>query len=83
MNCPCETCLVRSTCRNKLVQKGSTGRPYLIIEYAEKCPYVLEYFGFHHDKRINHSHEKINKMCEIFRVSEGEHNYFVWMACNL
>lgn len=84
MECPCETCLVRIPCRTKLVKKGIYAHDYLIIEYAERCPLIVNYFGLDEfTKRPKHSHEKINKMCRIFRTTIGEVNYFVWQASTI
>jgi hypothetical protein len=85
MDCPCETCLVRVTCRNNVVRKGKSGNYYLIVEFVEKCPYVVEYFGRHpRNNTILHTHSKINKLCEIFNVvGEGKHFYFVWLASTI
>jgi hypothetical protein len=75
MTCPCEKCLVRVTCGNTLIRILNTRR-YLVVEYAEKCPYIIEYFGFGRDGRIDHSYEKIFKLCEIFKATDGR--YFIW-----
>ena len=79
MDCPCEICLLRPICGNRLVQKSSmTKHPYLIVEYAEECPYILDYFGTNSRGIIDHDHAKIYKLCRLF----GAHNenYFVWRA---
>jgi hypothetical protein len=79
--CPCDECLVRPTCGNRLVRRGPQNRSiikYLIVEYAEKCPYIQEYFGHHPDGRIIHCHKKINHMCKLFGATNGK--YFVWSA---
>lgn len=75
---PCVDCLVRATCGRHLVQKGSTCDLYLIVEFAEQCPMVVNYFGKFEDGRIKHNHEKIAKIARIHGAKNGE--YFVWFA---
>lgn len=75
---PCTICLVRPTCGRNLVKKGNTSDHYLIVEFAEKCPMVVEYFGHHEDGRIKHNHEKIAKIARLHGATNGE--YFVWYA---
>jgi hypothetical protein len=81
MKCPCEECLVRSPCRNHLVKKSKFNRSeYLIIEYAEKCPFIIEYFGVNSQGIILHSHETIGQLCKIFIVPDRQ---FVWRASSI
>jgi hypothetical protein len=82
MDCPCETCLVRPVCGNELVQKTKWNKyPCLIVEYAEKCPYILDYFGVNSARNIDHDYIKIYKLCRLFGAYEGR--YFVWKAHQL
>lgn len=78
---PCTTCLVRATCGRNLIRKGNKTDHYLIVEFAEKCPMVIEYFGRHGDGRIIHNHEKIAKIARLHGATNGE--YFVWFANEL
>lgn len=78
---PCTTCLVRAVCGNTLVRQGDTKDRYLIVEYAEKCPAIVTYFGHHYDGRIKHNHEKIAKIARLHGATNGE--YFVWFANEL
>jgi hypothetical protein len=84
LECPCKICLVRSMCRRRVVRKGIESIEYLIVEYLEKCPYILEYFGIHPKTHIIfHCHKKINELCELFGTYEGESHNFVWIASNI
>ena len=80
--CPCETCLVRAICRSRVVRKNVaqfktvTKGECLVIEYLEKCPMIVEYFGSL-DGKINHRYDKIYKVCECMKV---DNSYFVWYA---
>jgi hypothetical protein len=81
MMCPCEECLVRSICRQHLVKRSKFNRTeYLIVEYAEKCPFIIEYFGVNSRGIILHSHEKIHQICKIFVVPN---ECFVWQASSI
>lgn len=85
MKCPCEECLVRIPCRTKVVKKNKSGNPdwnedFLIIEFLEKCPYIIKYFGVNRFGGINHTHEQISKLCDIFRVTDRR---FVWIGSTI
>jgi hypothetical protein len=82
MDCPCETCLVRPVCGNRLIQKTHPNQfPCLIVEYAEECPYILDYFGINSSGHIDHDYDKIYKLCRLFAAHKGFH--FVWKANQL
>jgi hypothetical protein len=82
MDCPCELCIVRPICGTRLVQKPKWNKYfYLILEYAEECPYILDYFGRNLTGRVNHDYDLIYKLCELFGAHKG--NYFVWQANEL
>jgi hypothetical protein len=75
--CPCEICLVRAVCSNRLIDQYKDGK-YLIVERAEKCSQIIEYFGKFEDGRIKHSYEKIYKICKLFHATEDR--FFLWRA---
>lgn len=81
IKCPCDLCLVKPLCKNKLFREAK-GHLYLIVSFAETCPFILEYFGI--DPKTNkpkHDYSKIHKICDTFGASDkcGDY-YFVWMA---
>jgi hypothetical protein len=79
MDCPCEICLVRSICGSRLIQKSKhTNFGYLILEYAEECPLILDYFGINSAGRIDHDFDKIYKLCKVFGAQDE--TYFLWRA---
>ena len=75
MDFPCEKCLVRPVCSKKLIIERGPDK-LLIMERAEKCPYIQEYFGKHTNGTINHDFEKIHTICELFGATDG--NSFLW-----
>jgi len=84
--CPCETCLVRAICRSRVVKRnkskfkrlGPIGE-YLVIEYLEECPMIVDYFSVVNEKVI-HTYKKIHKVCKCMNVLDS---YFVWHANEL
>ena len=80
--CPCEICLVKATCRSRVVRKHKSllkkNHEYetLVVEYLEKCPMIVEYFGVL-NKKIIHSYKKIHKVCKCMNVPDC---HFIWYA---
>jgi hypothetical protein len=76
MECPCEKCLVRATCNKHLIRKSIHNTKYLIVELAEKCPLIRDYFGQHQDGRTIHDYKKIYCMCRIHGATKE--TSFLW-----
>lgn len=87
--CPCETCITRPTCGRKLIRvnerkffpPNTKVCKYLVVEFAEQCPQIREYFGSRPNGNLEHRYEKIYAICKIFGATEG--TAFVWFANEL
>ena len=75
IECPCEVCLVRATCGNKMCEKG-----HLIIAYARECPMADKYLDNVYKRKMESDYyTRIYKMCHIFGVKKN----FVWHASSV
>lgn len=83
MDYPCETCLVRPACRNRLIRMDKNKRKeYLIIEYLLQCPMVNEFLDRYSDGTPKFkSYDVIYSFCKMLGATEGR--YFVWYANTL
>lgn len=70
METPCEICLVRATCGNKICVDG-----WLIIEFVKKCPFVAKYLN---KEEVDHQeyYKRIYKICDVFNAG----NKFIWYS---
>jgi hypothetical protein len=68
MENPCEICLVRAVCNNKIFVDG-----WLIIELVKKCPFIAKYLNKEELKHKEY-YKRIDKICDVFNV---EHK-FMW-----
>ncbi len=70
MNCPCETCLTRSMCGNKMVVNGC-----LILDNVRKCPLAYKYIQRKKVEPVKLYINRIYQMCKIF---DAENKYVWW-----
>lgn len=71
--CPCNDCIVRSTCRHKFViKKKGTDTEYLVTELLNKCPFASEYYHKYYKKD---TYSMIHVFCKIHNILDDQ---FVW-----
>ncbi len=76
MECPCDLCLTRSMCGDKVCKNG-----YLVIEWVRKCPMANKYLNSIHERKLRgrYYYTKIYDICNVFKV----HRNFVWHASSV
>lgn len=72
MDCPCEMCLVKSICSNKLIEERILTENiklyYLSMKTVKNCPLLLDYFGKDSDGKVMFDYDKVRVMCNIFGI---------------